>query len=40
MTQSIDKTYEDAIASALLPGAALIAGDKDGQLPLRQKQYL
>ncbi|KAJ0122026.1 hypothetical protein J7T55_002537 [Diaporthe amygdali] len=30
MTNIIDKTYEDAIASKLLPGVTAIAGDKNG----------
>lgn len=32
MTQEIDKLYEDAIASGLLPGVSLFAGDKDGNI--------
>ena len=34
MTQKIDKVYEEAISSGLLPGASLQAGDKDG-MPYR-----
>ncbi|KAI0847006.1 beta-lactamase/transpeptidase-like protein [Daldinia vernicosa] len=30
MTQNIERLYEDAIASGLLPGVSVIAGDKDG----------
>ncbi|KAI0842382.1 beta-lactamase/transpeptidase-like protein [Hypoxylon sp. FL0890] len=32
MAQKIDKLYEDAIASGLLPGVSLFAGDKDGNI--------
>ncbi|KAI1474418.1 beta-lactamase/transpeptidase-like protein [Daldinia eschscholtzii] len=32
MTQSIDKIYEDAIASGLLPGVSAFAGDRDGNI--------
>lgn len=32
MAQNIDKLYEDAIASGLLPGISLFAGDKNGKL--------
>ncbi|KAI1405554.1 beta-lactamase/transpeptidase-like protein [Hypoxylon fuscum] len=32
MSQSIDKAYEEAIASGLLPGVSLLAGDTDGNL--------
>ncbi|KAI1136247.1 beta-lactamase/transpeptidase-like protein [Hypoxylon sp. FL0543] len=32
MTQNIDKVYEDAIATGLLPGVSLFAGDKDGNI--------
>lgn len=31
---NIDKVYEDAVQSNLLPGVAVIAGDKNGK-PLR-----
>lgn len=30
MTQSVDKAYEDAMASGLIPGTSLLAGDKEG----------
>ncbi|KAI0108079.1 beta-lactamase/transpeptidase-like protein [Daldinia grandis] len=30
MTQNIEKLYKDAIASGVLPGVSVIAGDKDG----------
>ncbi|KAI2605717.1 beta-lactamase/transpeptidase-like protein [Hypoxylon fragiforme] len=32
MEQNIDKIYKEAIASGLLPGVSLIAGDKDGNI--------
>jgi hypothetical protein len=32
MAENIDKVYEDAVASGLLPGVAVIAGDKNGEL--------
>jgi hypothetical protein len=32
MAENIDKVYEDAVASGLLPGISVIAGDKDGKL--------
>ncbi|KAI0891669.1 beta-lactamase/transpeptidase-like protein [Annulohypoxylon nitens] len=32
MAQEIDNLYEEAVASGLLPGASLIAGDKDGNI--------
>lgn len=32
MAQEIDNIYEEAVASGLLPGASLIAGDKDGKV--------
>ncbi|KAI1759128.1 beta-lactamase/transpeptidase-like protein [Hypoxylon sp. FL1150] len=32
MAQSIDKVYEEAIASRLIPGFSLLAGDKDGNI--------
>ncbi|KAI2618278.1 beta-lactamase/transpeptidase-like protein [Hypomontagnella submonticulosa] len=32
MAQKIDKIYEDAIASGLLPGVSAFAGDKDGKV--------
>ncbi|KAI1091244.1 beta-lactamase/transpeptidase-like protein [Rostrohypoxylon terebratum] len=32
MAQEIDNIYEDAVASGLLPGVSLIAGDKDGNI--------
>lgn len=31
MAQKIDGVYEDAVASGLLPGVSVIAGDKDGE---------
>jgi len=30
MAQKINKVYDDAVASGLLPGVSLFAGDKDG----------
>ncbi|KAI1372571.1 beta-lactamase/transpeptidase-like protein [Hypoxylon crocopeplum] len=32
MMQKIDKVYEEAIASGILPGVSLFAGDKDGNI--------
>jgi hypothetical protein len=32
MTQNIDTAYEEAVASGLLPGFSLFAGDKDGNV--------
>ncbi|KAI1204283.1 beta-lactamase/transpeptidase-like protein [Annulohypoxylon truncatum] len=32
MTQEIDSLYEEAIASGLLPGVSLLAGDKNGNI--------
>ncbi|KAK4156106.1 beta-lactamase/transpeptidase-like protein [Chaetomidium leptoderma] len=32
MAQKINKLYEDAVASGLLPGVSVIAGDKDGNV--------
>lgn len=32
MAEIIDKVYEDAVATGLLPGVSVIAGDKDGKL--------
>ncbi|KAI0376203.1 beta-lactamase/transpeptidase-like protein [Hypomontagnella monticulosa] len=32
MAQQIDKIYEDAIASGLLPGVSAFAGDRDGKI--------
>jgi len=29
--ERIDKVYEDAVASGLLPGVSVIAGDKSGK---------
>jgi len=45
MSHNIDKIYEDAVASGLIPGAALIAGDKNGndqpeQTPSKLTKYL
>lgn len=31
MTERISKTYEDAVASKLLPGITAIAGNKNGE---------
>lgn len=31
MAQKIDQVYENAVASGLLPGVSVIAGDKDGE---------
>ncbi|KAI1206194.1 beta-lactamase/transpeptidase-like protein [Annulohypoxylon truncatum] len=32
MTESVDKVYQDAVQSGLLPGISLLAGDKDGNI--------
>lgn len=41
MEQNIDKIYKEAIASGLLPGVSLIAGDKDGKhLPVKTKMKM
>lgn len=34
MTLNINRVYEEAIESGLLPGVSLLAGDKDGMLHL------
>jgi hypothetical protein len=31
MADRIDKVYEDAVSSGLLPGVSVIAGDRDGK---------
>lgn len=31
MTDRIDQTYENAVASNLLPGVSVIAGNKEGE---------